>query len=101
MSEKATEKQAAGAAEAEAQPSLLESILTRTKVARTDEEVTRTKDLISEFVHEALQGSVSTDKHVLHAIEERVQALDTVISKQLNAVMHSKAFQNLESSWRG
>jgi len=102
MSENATEKQAAGSAAAEAaQPSLLESILTRTKVARTDEEKTRTKDLIAEFVNEALQGSVSTSKHILHAIEERVQALDTEISKQLNAVMHSGEFQKLESSWRG
>src|SRR5689334_9879271 len=101
MSE-AREKQAAGAAATEeAQPSLLESILTRTKVARTDEEKTRTKDLIAEFVNEALQGSVSTSKHILHAIEERVQALDTEISKQLNAVMHSGEFQKLESSWRG
>ncbi len=101
MTDKAAEQaQGAGAAVAE-QDSLLESIISRTRVARSEDERKRTRDLIGEFVREALDGTVSTSKHVVHAIEERVQALDEAISKQLNAVMHSQAFQNLEGSWRG
>jgi len=101
MSDKATEQAQAGAAGAAAEDSLLDNILTRTRVARSDEERARTKDLIGEFVREALDGTVSTGKHVVHAIEERVAALDEAISKQLNAVMHSADFQKLEASWRG
>lgn len=80
---------------------LLEDILTRTRVARSDDEKKRTKDLIGEFVREALDGAMSTEKHVVHAIEERVSALDEAISAQLNAIMHSAEFQKLEASWRG
>jgi type VI secretion system protein ImpC len=100
MTDKATE-QAQEAAAAVVEDSLLESIISRTRVARSDDERKRTRDLIGEFVREALEGTVSTGKHVVHAIEERVQALDEAISKQLNAVMHAQAFQKLEASWRG
>ena len=38
--------------------SLLDSILKQTKVARSDEERERAKDLISELITEALNGTV-------------------------------------------
>ena len=100
MSDKVTQK-AGETAAAAVEDNLLDSILTRTKVARTDDEKVRTKDLISEFVAQALDGTVSTGKHVISAIEERIRALDDTISKQLNSVMHAKEFQQLEGSWRG
>ena len=35
------------------------------------------------------------------AITARIAQLDTLISTQLNAIMHDEAFQTLEAAWRG
>lgn len=101
MSENPAQQDASAPAAQATQEGLLDSILTRTKVARNDDEKKRTKDLIGEFVSQALEGTVATKKHVIKSIEERVAALDKAISDQLNQVMHSKDFQKLEGSWRG
>ena len=100
MNDKATQKTAEGAAQV-IEEGLLDSIITRTKSARGDDEKKRTRDLIGEFVDQAVEGTVSTQKHIVTAIEDRIAALDEAISGQLNAVMHAAEFQKLESSWRG
>jgi type VI secretion system protein ImpC len=102
MSDKASKQTpAATAAPAAAELSFLDQIIDRTRTGKTQEEKTHTKDLISEFVAQALEGAVTTKKDVISSIEARVAQLDEAISKQLNAVMHQREFQSLESSWRG
>ena len=100
MNDKATQKAAEGAAQV-IEEGLLDSIITRTKSARGDDEKKRTRDLIGEFVDQAVEGTFSTKKHIVTAIEDRIAALDEAISGQLNAVMHAAEFQKLESTWRG
>ena len=101
QTEQTQEVQAVPATEAAPTVSLLDSILNETKVARSDVERNRAKDLISEFVAEALNGTVTISKDVITAIEARIADIDKVISEQLNAVMHAQEFQKLEGSWRG
>ncbi|MFO1290381.1 MAG: type VI secretion system contractile sheath large subunit [Nitrosomonas sp.] len=81
--------------------SLLDSILKETKVARSTEERERAKDLISELITEALNGTVTVSKDVISAIDARIADIDNALSNQLNAVMHAPAFQQLEGTWRG
>jgi type VI secretion system protein ImpC len=89
------------AEEVQKEGSLLDAIVAESRIARTESEQSRAKDLIGEFVQEVLQGEVVIKKDLETAIQARIAALDEVISAQLNQVMHAPEFQKLEGSWRG
>lgn len=96
------EQQAAGGTAAEAgEGSLLDSIIADTKVARSDSEKDRAKDLISGLVNEVLGGTVTVSKDLIASIEARIAQIDGLMSTQLSAIMHNEDFQKLEGSWRG
>ncbi|MDO8334614.1 MAG: type VI secretion system contractile sheath large subunit [Nitrosomonas sp.] len=103
MNQKAEQTQAATAAPIteNAADNLLDDILNKTRIARSDVERTRAKDLISELITEALNGTVTVSKDVISAIEARMADIDNALSDQLNAVMHAPEFQQLEGTWRG
>lgn len=88
--------QAAAAAD-----SLLDQIVSASKVARSDSEHTRAKDIIAELVREVLEGTVVVSDNLSVTLDARVAELDRLISDQLSEVMHHADFQKLESSWTG
>jgi type VI secretion system protein ImpC len=90
-----------GAAAAAQEGSLLDAIVTQSKVARSDTEHSRAKDIISELVREVLQGTVVVSDNLSVTLDARVAELDALISKQLSTVMHHPDFQKLESTWTG
>ncbi len=57
--------------------------------------------LIKTLVEQLLDPSLVTAKNVTTTINQRIAAIDSIVSKQLNAVMHHPEFQKLESTWRG
>jgi type VI secretion system protein ImpC len=81
--------------------SLLDDIVAQSKVAKTDTEHARAKDLITELVKEVMQGTVTVSDNLSATIDARIAELDQLISTQLSEVMHAPAFQKLESSWTG
>jgi type VI secretion system protein ImpC len=81
--------------------SLLDEIVDKSKVAKSDVEHTRAKDIIGELVHQVLEGTVVMSDNLSATLDARVAELDSLISQQLSAVMHAKEFQKLESTWRG
>ena len=81
--------------------SLLDQIVTQSKVARSDSEHSRARDIISELVREVLQGTVVVSDNLSVTLDARVAEIDRLISEQLSEVMHHAEFQKLESSWRG
>ncbi|MFN7693842.1 MAG: type VI secretion system contractile sheath large subunit [Burkholderiales bacterium] len=81
--------------------SLLDTIVSQSKVARSDVEHSRAKDLISELVREVMQGTVVVSDNLSVTLDARVAELDEMISRQLSEVMHHPEFQKLESSWTG
>jgi type VI secretion system protein ImpC len=89
------------AEEVQKEGNLLDAIISETRIARSDTERTRAKDLIGEFVQQVLDGAVVVKKDLETAIAARIAALDEAISAQLNEVMHAPEFQKLEGSWRG
>lgn len=99
------EKQAASSIETGAEiTSLLDNILDETELVHSetsDSERTRYKELISELISEALEGTITVPKDVISAIEARIADIDEALSVQLNEVMHSQEFQDLEGTWRG
>jgi len=88
-------------AEATEAASLLDDIVTQSRVARSDTEHSRARDLISELVREVMQGTVVVSENLSATLDARVAELDQLISDQLSEVMHNADFQRLESTWRG
>src|ERR1700754_3979858 len=84
-----------------AEASLLDQIVEQSKVARSDVEHARAKDIISELVREVMQGTVVMSDNLSVTLDARVAELDRLISAQLSEVMHHQQFQKLESSWTG
>ncbi|CUI03705.1 type VI secretion system contractile sheath large subunit [Massilia sp. P8910] len=91
---------ASGAA-ATHETALLDQIVEQSKVAKSSVEHARAKDLISELVHQVMDGTVIVSDNLSATIDARVAELDRMISDQLSAVMHAPEFQKLESSWTG
>ena len=103
MSENTAAVQSAGAAAAADAPeaSLLDQIVEQSKVAKSQAEHTRAKDLIGELVSQVLEGTVIVSDNLSATLDARVAELDRLISSQLSAVMHAPEFQKIESTWRG
>ncbi|MDX1550090.1 MAG: type VI secretion system contractile sheath large subunit, partial [Lysobacter spongiicola] len=97
MNAQATAVRAAGTAEA----GLLDQIVEQSKVAKSESEHQRARDIISELAREVLQGTVVVSENLNLTLDARVAELDRMISEQLTAVMHAPEFQQLESTWRG
>jgi len=81
--------------------SLLDDIVRESKVARSDVERLRARDLIAELGKEVLQGTVVVSDNLSATLDARVADLDELISEQLSEVMHHPDFQRLEATWRG
>lgn len=88
-------------AEAVDSGSLLDQIVEKSKVAKSDAERSRAKDLITELARQVLEGTVVISDDLNATLDARVADIDQLISEQLSAVMHAPDFQQLEGSWRG
>lgn len=84
-----------------AEPSLLDQIVADSRVAKSDSEHARAKDLITELVKEVMQGTVVMSDNLAATLDARIAQIDELISGQVSAIMHAPEFQKLESSWRG
>jgi len=59
------------------------------------------KGLLKNLVEQLLDPGTVVDKSVTRTINQRISAIDEMLSRQVNAIIHHDAFQKLESSWRG
>ena len=57
--------------------------------------------LLKNLVEQLLDPGMVVAKGVTKTITQRIAAVDELISKQLNEVMHASEFQQLEAAWRG
>jgi len=101
MNAAVAEQSAPPAQAAAAAPSLLDEIVTQSRVARSENEHARARDLIGELVREVMKGTVVLSDNLSITLDARVAELDRLISDQLSEVMHHAAFQKLESTWTG
>lgn len=80
---------------------LLDQIITESRVAQSEQEKNRARDIISELVSQVLEGEVIVSENLAASLDARVAELDHLISEQLSEVMHAPEFQALESAWTG
>lgn len=92
-----TEKQGAGAGLEEG--SLLDSILSETKMKAGDEAYDVTRAGVQAFIAEMLKGR-DAKKIDKAAVDAMIAELDGRISAQVNEILHHKDFQKMESAWR-
>ncbi|MCL6271102.1 type VI secretion system contractile sheath large subunit [Sansalvadorimonas sp. 2012CJ34-2] len=90
-------EQAAGEAGAAEEVGFLDQAIAATSYTPPD----ATKEMLSAFTEQALEGSVVWDRNLTQTIESAVAAIDAQISQQLSAIMHADDFRELEGSWRG
>ncbi len=81
--------------------SLLDQIITDTRIGRDDEQREQSRQQIATLVEEVMKGTVRVAKDVEATINARIADIDALLSRQLNEIMHAAEFQKLEGSWRG
>lgn len=93
--------QEAQAQEVQEEKGLLDQIIEQGRMIRDDSQKGWARDVISEFVKEIMEGTITVSKDTERMINSRIAQIDKLISMQLNEIMHNPDFQRLEGSWRG
>ncbi|MBN2171915.1 MAG: type VI secretion system contractile sheath large subunit [Candidatus Krumholzibacteriota bacterium] len=80
---------------------ILEEMLTTGIKPRDEAARDYGQGLIKNLVQQLLDPGMVVAKGVTQTINQRIAAIDAVVSQQLNEIMHHDEFQRLESGWRG
>ncbi|MEP7341348.1 MAG: type VI secretion system contractile sheath large subunit [Acidobacteriota bacterium] len=94
------EQSAAAAGTRQQTVGLLDQIIATTK-PQSDLQVKRSRDMIGSFIDEVMQGKFLMTPDLEVAINDRIAAIDKLLSAQVNEIVHHEDFQKLEASWRG
>ncbi|MGA9662291.1 MAG: type VI secretion system contractile sheath large subunit, partial [Pseudomonas alloputida] len=79
---------------------LLDQIMAETKLVPTQEGYQVARQGVSAFIAEILKNNDPDQLINKHRVDQMIAELDRVLSKQMDAILHEPAFQQLESSWR-
>jgi len=101
MSEEQPQTDAAPAAEATEEGSLLDSITDLTRAKPSDESYGIVKRGVEVLLGEMLQPKRKGDRVDKALVDGLIAELDAKMSAQLDEILHNDQFQKLESSWRG
>ncbi|ETS30786.1 MULTISPECIES: type VI secretion system contractile sheath large subunit [Photorhabdus] len=79
----------------------LDQIIDNTQAIRREADRDRVKSQLDQFLAEVTSGSLVVSGDLVNSIEERIAAIDALMSAQLSKVLHHPELQRLESSWVG
>lgn len=99
--EQAQPQTAAAVQPTQAESSLLDQVISETRIGRDEEQREQSRRQITTLVEEVMQGTLRVSKDIESTINARIADIDALISAQLNEIMHHREFQKLEASWRG
>ena len=80
---------------------IIESIMQRSKYSKDDESYSVVKQGVAEFISNIITTNNAEDKINKLALDEMIAHIDTLLSTQMDEILHNKSFQELESTWRG
>jgi type VI secretion system protein ImpC len=92
--------QAAAAPTTTAETSLIDQVIAATR-PQSDKEKERAKDYFRQFIDQAVKPGHVISNDVETNIKFWIAEIDKKLSAQLNEVMHTPEFQQLEGTWRG
>ena len=101
MADKNKAAAAEGGATAAAEGTLLDKIIAEGRMAKSEHQVERARDLVGEFVHQLLDQGMAVSNDTMASIEAQIAKIDELLSRQLNEILHHPDFQRLEAAWRG
>ena len=81
--------------------SLLDQIVSQTRMNRGDEGYDVAKRGVGAFIAELLRPENAEERVNKNLIDRMIDELDFQLSKQMDDIIHAKPFQALESAWRG
>ncbi|RJP44574.1 MAG: type VI secretion system contractile sheath large subunit [Desulfobacteraceae bacterium] len=84
----------------EAQPSLLEDIVQATKLKPSDESYGLARKGVEALIAQLIEPGKKVDKVSKADVDEMIAEIDNKLSLQLDAILHNRQFQKLESAWR-
>jgi len=96
----ATETKTENQAAPLAQTSLLDEILSETKMKPSDEGYDVARKGVAAFIQEMLAPSKAIERVDKTAVDAMIAEVDKKLSAQLNEILHHPEFQKLESAWR-
>jgi type VI secretion system protein ImpC len=79
----------------------LQSLLQKEFKPRSDAAKEAVQSAVRTLAETALQETTLISSDAVSTIEAIIAALDKKLSEQVNLIMHHKAFQELEGTWRG
>jgi len=79
---------------------LIDEILQATKMKPSDEAYSVTKQGVQAFIDELLKPGRETARVSAGLVDELIAGIDQKLSRQMDAILHNKEFQTLESAWR-
>src|SRR6185295_865440 len=77
------------------------SVLQQSFKPRSERAATEVENAVTTLVEQALADTSLVKEDVLDTIEEMIARLDEKLTVQVNAIIHSEEFQQIESAWRG
>ncbi|MEE8730076.1 MAG: type VI secretion system contractile sheath large subunit [Rahnella inusitata] len=79
----------------------LDKIIDNTQAIRRESDRDRMKSQLNNFLAEVVSGAMVVSSDLIGSIENRIHAIDELLSSQVSLIMHAPEFQKRESSWRG
>jgi type VI secretion system protein ImpC len=79
----------------------LDKIIDNTQAIRREADRGRMKSQLNNFLAEVVSGAVVVSSDLIGSIEDRITAIDELLSNQISLIMHAPEFQKKEASWRG
>ncbi len=95
-----TAQPATGSQATEQSQSLLDQVLSETKITPRDEGYDEARRGIAAFLTELVKPVHEGEKVQASAIDRMIAAIDQTMTSQLNEVLHNAEFQAMESGWR-
>lgn len=100
MAEEKTAKKIQPQEVKESEASLLDDIVSATRMKPTDEGYAITKQGVQAFIDELLKPGQEEVRVTQALVDEMIASLDQKLSLQMNEILHNQDFQKLESAWR-
>ncbi|MHC4597843.1 MAG: type VI secretion system contractile sheath large subunit [Planctomycetota bacterium] len=101
MGEEESQEQAAPQESAQEETSLLDEIMSQTKLSPGDEGYDIARRGMEAFITELLAPARAVEKADKKAVDQLIGEIDGRLTRQVNGIMHHEMFQKMESSWRG
>ena len=97
----ATQQQSEGQGGAGFEASELQTLLDKEFKPRSDAAKEAVETAVRTLAEQALGQTALISSDTIGTIEAMIAVLDRKLSEQVNLIMHHKAFQEVESAWRG